>query len=224
MVQIGPSMMCADMSNLKVEMEQLEKGGVDYYHFDIMDGEFVPNFTMGPDLIHRLRKLSSKPFDVHLMVVDPERYIDTFIDAGADMISVHAEATKHLQRTLQSIRDKNILAGVALNPSTPLSVLDYVYEDIDYICIMSVNPGFAGQTFLPTIYKKIEQLKQIINENNYPITIQVDGNMSYETIPKVIDKGANMIVCGTSSIFSTTSSLKDSVQNLQCMINKFSKT
>lgn len=201
MVSIGPSLMCADLGMLRETVQKLDRGGVDYYHFDIMDGSFVPYFTMGPDMLKALRPYTDKPFDVHLMVDEPGKYLDMFAEAGANSISVHAEAKTHLQRTLQQIRNRGLKAGVALNPSTPLCFLEYVLDVTDYVCLMTVNPGFAGQAFIPSMLGKIAKLKQTIEEAGYSIEIQVDGNISYETIPQVLEKGATMLVCGTSSLF-----------------------
>ncbi|GIO87038.1 ribulose-phosphate 3-epimerase [Paenibacillus faecis] len=201
MAFIGPSLMCANFGKLQENIEQLELGGVDYYHFDIMDGNFVPNFTMGPDMVKSLRGYTKKPFDVHMMVEAPERYIELFASAGADMISIHAETKAHLQRGLQQIRNLGLKAGVALNPSTPLAVLEYVLDVTDYVCLMTVNPGFAGQKFIPSMYQKISDLKTLIDRRKVDVKIQVDGNISYDTIPKVLERGADMLVCGTSSLF-----------------------
>ncbi|WP_019119871.1 ribulose-phosphate 3-epimerase [Brevibacillus massiliensis] len=218
MTLIGPSLMCADLGRLKETVEALEQAGVDFYHFDIMDGSFVPNFTMGPDMVKALRPYTNKPFDVHLMADEPERHIDLFAAAGADLISVHAEAKGHLQRTLQRIRSHGLRAGVALNPSTPLCVLDYVLDVTDYVCVMSVNPGFAGQTFIPSIYGKIARLKRIIEESGEEILIQVDGNVSFETIPRVLQNGAAMLVCGTSSLFRPGVEVGSAVSELRRFI------
>ncbi len=218
MAKIGPSLMCADMGNLEDAVKRLDQAGVDFFHFDIMDGSFVPNFTMGPDMVKALRPHTNKAFDVHLMVKDPERYIDLFVDAGADMISVHAEATTHLQRTLQTIRARGIKAGVALNPATPLSYLDYVWDVVDYVVLMTVNPGFAGQKFIPLTYNKIAELHRIIREKQLNIEIQVDGNISYETIPNVLEKGAEMLVCGTSSLFKKDRSLEQAMEELHAFL------
>jgi len=200
---IGPSLMCADWGNLQQDILMLDRAGVDFFHFDIMDGKFVPNFTMGPAIIESLRQWSAKPFDIHLMVEEPERYIDLFADAGADWISVHAESKVHLQRALQAIHDRGLKAGVALNPSTPLSVLEYVLDVTDYICVMTVNPGFSGQSFIQSMYGKIGTLEKIVRESKREIQIQVDGNIGYKTIPRVVEQGANLLVCGTSSVFAT---------------------
>jgi ribulose-phosphate 3-epimerase len=215
MTLIGPSLMCADMGILKETVIRLDQAGVDFFHLDIMDGNFVPNFTMGPDLIKSIRPYTNKPFDVHLMVKNPENHLDTFIESGANMISVHVEATDHLQKTLKTIRDKGLKAGVALNPSTPIQELVYVLDTIDYVTVMTVNPGFAGQKFIPLMYQKISDLKYLLNKAEYEIDIQVDGNIGYETIPDVLKNGANMLVCGTSSLFKPDVTFKEAVNQLK---------
>jgi len=218
MTLTGPSLMCADMGVLKETVIRLDQAGVDFFHLDVMDGSFVPNFTMGPDLIKSIRPYTNKPFDVHLMVKNPENHLDTFIEAGANMISVHAEATEHLQRTLQTIRDKGLKAGVALNPSTPIEELKYVIDTVDYITVMTVNPGFAGQKFIPLMYQKVKDLKHLFDKEGYNIDIQVDGNIGYETIPGVIENGANMLVCGTSSLFKSEITFEEAVSQLKKFI------
>jgi ribulose-phosphate 3-epimerase len=218
MTLIGPSLMCADMGVLKETVIRLDQAGVGFFHLDVMDGSFVPNFTMGPDLIKSIRPYTNKPFDVHLMVKNPENHLDTFIEAGANMISVHAEATEHLQRTLQTIRDKGLKAGVALNPSTPIEELKYVIDTVDYITVMTVNPGFAGQKFIPLMYQKVKDLKHLFDKEGYNIDIQVDGNIGYETIPGVIENGANMLVCGTSSLFKSEITFEEAVSQLKKFI------
>ncbi|WP_404405100.1 ribulose-phosphate 3-epimerase [Jeotgalibacillus malaysiensis] len=219
MTAIGPSLMCADMSRLKEEVISLDKAGVDYFHLDIMDGHFVPNFTLGPDVIHQIRKLTDKPFDIHLMVQDPGRYIELFKSAGADMISIHAEADPHLQKTLQLIRSSGLKAGVALNPSTPIDQIEYVLDVVDYITIMTVNPGFAGQKFIPMMYRKIKQIAELVQKEGYQIQIQVDGNIGYDTIPGVLENGADMLVCGTSSLFKSNISREEAMQQLSVFID-----
>ncbi|MGK9185354.1 ribulose-phosphate 3-epimerase [Priestia filamentosa] len=215
MTLIGPSLMCADMGILKETVIRLDQAGVDFFHLDIMDGTFVPNFTMGPDLIKSIRPYTNKPFDVHLMVKNPENHLDSFIESGANMISVHVEATDHLQKTLKTIRDKGVKAGVALNPSTPIQELVYVLDTIDYVTVMTVNPGFAGQKFIPLMYQKINDLKHLLNKAEYKIDIQVDGNIGYETIPDVLKNGANMLVCGTSSLFKPDVTFEEAVNQLK---------
>ena len=218
MVMIGPSLMCADLGRLIDNIHQLDKAEIDFYHFDIMDGNFVPNITLGPDLLRSLRPYTSKPFDVHLMIEEPERFIETIAEAGANMISVHAESKVHLQRALQQIRSYGLKAGVALNPSTPLCELDYIMESLDYVCVMTVNPGFAGQKFIPSTLRKIKDLKAKLKQEGLDISIEVDGNISNAIIPEVIMNGADMLVCGTSSIFIPGEPLEYSVMQVKQLI------
>lgn len=218
MVKIGPSLMCADMGNLENNIKRLHRAGSDFFHFDVMDGDFVPNFTMGPDMIKALRPYTDIPFDVHLMIYEPEKYIQIFADAGANMISIHAEATIHLQKTLQLIKDTGLKAGVVLNPATPLSKLDYIWDVVDYVVIMSVNPGFSGQKFIPLIFDKIREVSELIKKKRIDVEIQVDGNVSHETIPKIIKAGGNMLVCGTSSLFLKNSSLEQAMEKLHSFL------
>ncbi|SMQ63466.1 ribulose-phosphate 3-epimerase [Bacillus sp. OV166] len=220
MALIGPSLMCADMGNLQESVVRLDQAGVDFFHLDIMDGKFVPNFTMGPDMIRRLREFTTKPFDVHLMVEKPEDYVDLFIESGADMISIHTEATDHLQRSLQKLKDKGIKAGVALNPATPFADIEFVLDVVDYVTVMTVNPGFAGQKFVPLMNKKIKKLSDLIQEEGYDIEIQVDGNIGYQTIPDVLHNGASMLVCGTSCLFRPDITLEDAVVKLRGFIEE----
>ncbi|MFC3746609.1 ribulose-phosphate 3-epimerase [Paenibacillus sp. GCM10012306] len=224
MALIGPSLMCADMGILQETVIRLDQAGVDFFHLDVMDGSFVPNFTLGPDMIKSIRPHTSKPFDVHLMIKQPEHYLNLFIDAGADMISVHAEATEHLQRTLQTIRNQGIKAGVALNPSTPINELQYILDVTDYITIMTVNPGFAGQKFIPSMYKKIADIKEMIDREGYNVQIQVDGNIGYETIPGVLDNGADMLVCGTSCLFKPDITFEEAVATLRAFNKNYIKS
>ncbi|CAH1201749.1 Ribulose-phosphate 3-epimerase [Paenibacillus plantiphilus] len=220
MIKIGPSLMCADLGRLIDNIQQLDRADVDFYHFDIMDGSFVPNITLGPDLIRALRPYTDKPFDVHLMVEEPEKFIDLIAGAGADMISVHTESKVHLQRALQQIRGHGLKAGAALNPSTPLCMLDYVMDSLDYICLMTVNPGFAGQKFIPSTLGKIKDLKKKIDQADCAdIAIEVDGNISNAIIPEVVAGGADMLVCGTSSIFIPGQSLGHSVAQVKQLIS-----
>ncbi|AWB46538.1 ribulose-phosphate 3-epimerase [Paenibacillus sp. CAA11] len=219
MHKLGPSLMCADLVNLEQNIRELDEAGVDFYHLDIMDGQFVPNFTLGPDLVKAVRRITNKPLDAHLMVKEPERHIDLFADAGADMISVHQEATDHLQSTLMRIKNRGLKAGVALNPATPPDALDYVYDIVDYIVVMTVNPGFAGQKFIPLMYDKIAQIADKVKGYGRDIEIQVDGNIGAATIPTCKEHGASMYVLGTSAVFNSARSLKDNVAETRKLFN-----
>ncbi|HZK33216.1 MAG TPA: ribulose-phosphate 3-epimerase [Tissierellaceae bacterium] len=200
MLKIAPSLLSADFANLSEEIKKLEEGGADYIHLDVMDGIFVPNITFGPPVIKKIRKVTDIPFDVHLMIDRPERYIKDFVDVGADLITVHEEATIHLHRTIQEIKSYNIKAGVSLNPATPLENIEYILEDVDLILIMTVNPGFGGQSFIPAMEDKIKKIKEIINERNLDIILQVDGGIKLDNAKKIIDLGADLLVVG-SGIF-----------------------
>ncbi|WP_159721501.1 ribulose-phosphate 3-epimerase [Enterococcus sp. CSURQ0835] len=212
MLQIGPSLMCTDLGNVKGDLKELDAAGVDFYHIDIMDGIFVNNFTLGPDFVQKVRDLTEKPLDIHLMVENPERFIDLFHQVGSDMIAIHAEATRNLQGTLTKIKSLGMKAGVAINPSTPLDVLDYVYSVTDYVVLMTVNPGFAGQKFIPDMYEKIAQLKAEIDKRGLQIEIEVDGNIGAATIPQCIAQGATRFIGGSSSIYNPKFTLTDNVK------------
>ena len=200
MVKIAPSILSADFSILGEEVKAIDKAGCDYIHIDVMDAHFVPNLTIGPCVVKSIRKCSSKPFDVHLMMTNPDEFLDDFANAGSDIITVHAEVGYHLDRTLQKIKNLGKKAGVSLNPSTPLNILDYILDKIDLVLIMSVNPGFGGQKFIYEQIKKITQLKQMIE--NRPIEIEVDGGITKDTAPLCISAGADVLVAG-SAVFSS---------------------
>lgn len=199
-IKIAPSILSADFSKLGTEIELLEAGGADYIHMDIMDGHYVPNLTFGPMVVESLRKKTSLPFDVHLMMDNPMDYIDSFVNAGADIITVHAEVLPHLHGALQKIKGKGIKAGVSLNPSTPLEVLDYVISDLDMVLLMTVNPGFGGQEFIPATMEKIKRLKEKADSMKLSFDIEVDGGISASNIRELYLAGANVFVSG-SSIF-----------------------
>lgn len=201
MLELSPSLLSADFTNLKSEMEVLDKNGVKYLHLDVMDGMFVPNISFGPMIIKQLRPLTNMIFDVHLMIEDPDRYVQNFKDAGADVLTVHYEACKHLHRTVSYIKSLGMKAGVSLNPATNIDVLDYVLEDLDLVLIMSVNPGFGGQSFTPSAIDKIKNLKAKIRERNLNVIVEVDGGVKTTNVKDVIEAGADLIVSG-SDVFA----------------------
>lgn len=214
-IKLSASVMCADLSYLYKDIKLLEEAGVDYLHFDIMDGHFVPNLTLGPGILSSVRKITDLPFDTHLMMEKPERYIPVFVEAGSNIISVHVEVCPHLDRTVRLIKENGVRAGVALNPATPLCQLDYILEEVSLVLIMTVNPGFAGQKLVPITLSKIEKLKEIIEKKAGKIDIAVDGNVSFTNAPLMAKAGANILVCGTSSIFHPKLGIKKGVAKLR---------
>ena len=211
-IKISPSILSADFSILSDEIKSLEKAGADLIHIDVMDGHFVPNITMGPPIIKMIRKCTKLPFDVHLMISPVEKYIKAFADAGSDIITIHPEATDNLKRAVGTIKSLGKKAGVSLNPKTPISALIDVINDIDLILVMSVNPGFAGQSFMSEVLPKVTELRKIINDKKLKIDIEIDGGINFETAPLAVKAGANILVSGTT-IFS--GSLKDNIQKLR---------
>lgn len=201
MLYLAPSILSADFAYLGNDIKTIDNAGADYIHIDVMDGKFVPSISFGMPVMKAIRKYTDKVFDVHLMIEEPGRYINEFKEAGADIITVHAEACCHLNRTLQAIKNAGCKTGVALNPATPLSVLDYVLEYTDMVLIMSVNPGFGGQSYIPNSTEKIAQIRDIINKRGLDTDIEVDGGINQSNVTEVIDAGANVIVAG-SAVFN----------------------
>jgi ribulose-phosphate 3-epimerase len=197
-LRIAPSILSADLGRLAAEVLDAETAGADWIHVDVMDGRFVPNITLGPVVVAAVRRATKLPVDVHLMIVEPDRYLDAFAEAGADVISVHEEACIHLQRTLSRIRALGKRAGVVLNPHTPETTLEYVLSDVDLILIMTVNPGFGGQSFLSPVLKKIEAVRNMIDRGGYSIDLEVDGGVAPDTVKRVVDAGGRVLVAGNA--------------------------
>ena len=200
--EISASMMCSDLVNLKQTIHIFEEQKIEYLHIDVMDGHFVPNITLGPAIVKSLRRDVNMVFDTHLMIENPDDYIKDFVDAGSDLIVVHAEACRHLHRTIQNIKSYNVKVGVALNPATSIESIKHIIEDVDMVLIMTVNPGFGGQSFIESMLEKIKELKQLIDDKNLNVDIQVDGGIKPDNIHKVVEAGANIIVAG-SAIFNS---------------------
>ena len=198
MIKIAPSILASDFSRLGEEILRVEKAGADMIHLDIMDGHFVPNITIGPPVIRSLRKVTQLPFDVHLMIEEPDRYIKDFADAGADIISVHVENNPHLHRTIEMIKERGVRASVVLNPATPLNTLDAVLGDVDMVLLMTVDPGFGGQQYIESMTDKIRELKNMAVKRSLKFDIEVDGGIDLSNIRSVTQAGANVIVAGTT--------------------------
>lgn len=198
MLKLSPSILSADFARLGQDITALDQSKAEYIHIDVMDGEFVPNISFGMPVIKAIRSYTEKVFDVHLMVQEPLRFVKDIADAGADIITVHAEACTHLHRTIQEIRKNGCMVGVALNPATPLHVLDYILEDVDMVLLMTVNPGFGGASYIPAMTEKIEQLREIIDKKGLAVDIEVDGGVSLSNVKTCLWAGADIIVAGTA--------------------------
>ena len=216
-VKIAPSMLAADFANLERDIQIINQSEADWFHLDIMDGVFVPNISFGMPVVKAMAQHAKKPLDVHLMIVDPDRYIKTFAQLGADILTVHAEASTHLHRTIQAIKDAGMKAGVALNPHTPVNVLEDVINDIDVVCVMSVNPGFGGQKFIKNTYSKVHMLRTMIDANKSATLIEIDGGVNATNCINLVEAGADILVAG-NFVFSSEKPL-ETIKNLWQVAN-----
>ncbi|WP_462409230.1 ribulose-phosphate 3-epimerase [Neobacillus sp. Marseille-QA0830] len=198
MVKIAPSILSADFSKLGEEITAVEKAGADYIHIDVMDGHFVPNITIGPLVVEAARPVTKLPLDVHLMIENPDQYIEAFAKAGADYITVHVEACRHLHRTIQNIKSFGVKAGVVLNPATPVESIQHVIRDVDMVLLMSVNPGFGGQKFIPEVLPKIKKVKELADQKGVAVEIEIDGGVNPETAKQCMEAGATVLVAGSA--------------------------
>ncbi|MGB0374012.1 MAG: ribulose-phosphate 3-epimerase [Flavobacteriaceae bacterium] len=214
---IAPSMLAADFSNLAHDIAVVNQSDADWFHLDVMDGVFVPNISFGMPVIKSMAKHTTKLLDVHLMIVEPDRYIQTFADLGADVLTVHVEACTHLHRSLQSIKAKGMKAGVALNPHTPVASLSHIIADIDLVCLMSVNPGFGGQSFIEATYEKVRELRTLIDENKVSTLIEIDGGVTNQNASQLVAAGADVLVAG-SYVFSASDPTA-TIANLSAQVN-----
>jgi ribulose-phosphate 3-epimerase len=213
MVKIAPSILSADFSKLGEEIKDVERGGADYIHVDVMDGHFVPNITIGPLIVDSIRPITKLPLDVHLMIENPDQYIEDFAKAGADYITVHVEACRHLHRTIQLIKSMGVKAGVVLNPATPVQLIEPIIEDVDMALLMSVNPGFGGQKFILSVLSKIKQVKEMSEQKGLNLEIEVDGGVNEETALLCVEAGATVLVAG-SAVFNQ-SDRRDAISRLK---------
>jgi ribulose-phosphate 3-epimerase len=214
-VKISASLMCADLCNLGRDLRELEAAGVEWLHFDIMDGHFVPNFTLGPGFVQAVRDASDLTCDVHLMIEEPARYVPVFAESGADIISFNIEADRHPLRTIDLIRDSGVRPAIAINPATPEAALEHVLHAVRMVLVMTVNPGFAGQKLIPQTLDKIARIRQMLRERGLEADLEVDGNVSFEHAPAMVARGANVLVAGTSSVFAKGFTIAEGVRRLR---------
>lgn len=213
-IKIAPSILSADFACLRDQIEEAEKAGADYIHVDVMDGHFVPNLTIGPLVVRAIKECTNLPLDVHLMIDNPELFLDDFVNAGSDLLAVHVEACPHLHRLIQNIRSYDIKAGVALNPATPLYCLDDIVSEIDFVVIMSVNPGFGGQKFIPQAIDKVRNLRRMIDARELSVDIELDGGVTEENAAEVAEAGASILVAG-SAVFCNKDGITSAIKRIK---------
>ncbi len=217
-IMISPSLMCADLLNIDKEIKIFEKEGIDLLHIDIMDGHYVPNFSLGPGFCSSIADDTSIPLDIHLMIENVDAFLPLFTNLKKTWISFHPEIVYHPLRTIASLKNNNIIPGIAVSPSVPIEQIKHLLPEVEYVCIMTVNPGYSGQEIIPSILKKILEMKTYCQMNNIDIKIEIDGNVSWENIPTMIKYGADILVAGTSSIFQKNNSLTDNINRLKLLI------